>query len=113
MAIVTYNDNGTIKVVKFGNYVVSTDADPVAQKEWVFVGDWPGVVEISLELSNGPTFNDTLQGCAPLDVLRDELTLQYDPNGFFIDTRAAVRMSGPAGQNCLTRAVFEVQFKQK
>jgi len=29
MAIVTYNDNGTIKVVKFGNYVVSTDADPI------------------------------------------------------------------------------------
>ena len=29
MAIVIYNDNGTIKVVKFGNYVVSTDADPI------------------------------------------------------------------------------------
>lgn len=29
MAIITYNDNGTIKVVKYGNYVVSTDANSV------------------------------------------------------------------------------------
>ena len=35
MAIVTYNDNGTIKVVKFGNYVVSTDADPIEVEPYV------------------------------------------------------------------------------
>lgn len=39
MAIVTYNDNGTIKVVKFGNYVVSTDADPVEEFEFYKVSE--------------------------------------------------------------------------
>jgi D-serine deaminase-like pyridoxal phosphate-dependent protein len=107
MAIVTYNDNGTIKVVKFGNKVVSTDADPVVQKQWVFqngMAAWLGTKYEVVGIMDG----NASQGCAPSYVLLSELNSLSDPNGLAVGTQAAIRMN-QLGETCGSWAVFEVR----
>lgn len=109
MAIVTYNDNGTIKVVKFGNYVVSTDADPIVQKYWVFLH--------GSAVSEGTTYEHrgimdeeyASQGCTAPSTLGTYLNSQSNPSGLAIGTRASVKMNALGGSTCDTWAIFEVQ----
>ncbi len=110
MAIVTYNDNGTIKVVKFGNYVVSTDADPIVQKQWVFLhgaDTWHGA-SIQHELTGILAPDEP--GCNSSTAFHQELTSLFNPTDCAIGTRAAIRMKSPSGDTaCATWAIFEVQ----
>ncbi len=111
MAIVTYNDNGTIKVVKFGNYVVSTDADPI-QKDWVFLhgaDTWTGT-DIQREVLGILDLDFEGQGCTNPYILVAELASLYDPNDYAIGTKAAIKMNANVGGvTCNTWAIFEVQ----
>lgn len=107
MAIVTYNDNGTIKVVKFGNYVVSTDADPIVQKYWVFLHG-SAVSEGTTYVHRG-IMDEVYPGCASPSTLGTYLNSQSNPSGLAIGTRASIKMDALGGTTCDTWAIFEVQ----
>lgn len=111
MAIVTYNDNGIIKVVKFGTCVVSTDADPVVQKEWVFLNGTTDPGDVNTFEGKG-ALNATYEneGCSIPDTLVSLIDSQYPASELPIGTRAAARMNAIIGTDtCGTWALFEVQ----
>ena len=111
MAIVTYNDNGTIKVVKFGNKVVSTDADPI-QKDWVFLhgSESSSGTDIQHEVEGVASPTYSLEGCASPHTLGSRLASLSNPNNLTIGIRAAIKMNASlGGEICDTWAIFEVQ----
>lgn len=108
MAIVTYNDNGTIKVVKFGNYVVSTDAEPVTPKEWVFLYGSTGSEGATYTVTGSKDSNFNNEGCASPSILGAELTSQSNPNGLAVGTKASIKMN-EGTSICMSWAIFEVR----